>query len=392
MADDGKMRTKDYKIELNLHDIKKSNAVRAHISAWARTNRCFNSRNPKYQQLLDYAMAHPELAGFRPKYQSAKTRNSPHARFHRALNALVQDCMKKVKEGKNKAGEHLDERNTDDEAERVDVKIARRHPKFAEVAVQFVIINPDTPNVAQADTTVHRPWEGSPNTYMIGMLKYPTLVHLYNAACWDLRPGRDIRTLYGASGDNSVALRRPDDSDIIELFDDMTVRAWIKMSTAAKLTCCVVLRRTAPLGRPDTPLPTGHSFLNAIDYRDPLWYEDPAEESDRDIRPADARKHPMPTTRQGLEQRLDLIRKRINRQVLLKKKVKLHLCAKVGVENILESDEEGWYPGVKTPKQISLKTRNMAAAAALWAANPAVVAATAAGTAVPSVLWRRDGY
>lgn len=116
MAEDGKMKTKDYKIELNLNDIKKSNAVRAHISAWARTNKCFNSRNPKYQQLLDYAMTHPELAGFRPKYLSAKTRSSPHARFHRALNALVQDCMKKVKEGKNKAGEPLDERNTDDEA------------------------------------------------------------------------------------------------------------------------------------------------------------------------------------------------------------------------------------------------------------------------------------
>jgi hypothetical protein len=116
MADDGKMKTKDYKIELNLHDTKKSNALRAHISAWARTNKCFNVKNPKYQQLLDYAMTHPELVGFRPKYLTAKTRNSPHARFHRALNALVQDCMKKVKEGKNKAGEPLDERNSEDEA------------------------------------------------------------------------------------------------------------------------------------------------------------------------------------------------------------------------------------------------------------------------------------
>lgn len=247
-----------------------------------------------------------------------------------------------------------------------------------------MIIDPDTPNVIGAPTTVHRPWEGAPNTYMIGMLRYPTLVHLYNAACRDLRPGRDIRTLYGALGDNTVILRRPDDSDIIELFDDMTVHAWIKMSTAAKLTCCVVLRRTAALGIPDTPLPTGHSFLNAIDYRDPVWYEDPAEESDRDIRPPDARKRPMPSTRQGLEQRLDLIRKRINRQVLLKKKVKLHLRAKVGGENILESDEEGWYPGIKPPRQISLKTRNMAAAAGRWAVNPIVVAATAAGTPIPS--------
>ncbi|RPB06562.1 hypothetical protein P167DRAFT_100258 [Morchella conica CCBAS932] len=152
---------------------------------------------------------------------------------------------------------------------------------------------------SQVPTTVHRQWEGAPNTYMIGMFRYPTLVHLYNAAChWqDLYPGRYIRTLYGALEDNTIILRCPDESDIIELFDDMTVHAFIKMSTAAKRTCCIILHRTVALGIPDTPLPTGHSFLNAIDYRYLVWYEDPAQERDRDIRPSDARKCPIPSTR-----------------------------------------------------------------------------------------------
>ncbi|KAH0604013.1 uncharacterized protein H6S33_007044 [Morchella sextelata] len=307
MAGDGKMNVKGYKIELNLHDTKKSNALRAHISAWARTNKCFNVKNPKYQQLLDYAMTHPELVGFRPKY--------------------LTDCMKKVKEGKNKAGETLYERNSEDEAERdehVEVKVARRHPKFTEVA----------PNVIRAPTTVHRPWEGASNTDMIGMLRYLTFVHLYNAVRRDLHLAREIRALYGILRDNII-----------------------KILTAVKLTCCVVFRHTATLGIPDTPFPTRHSFLNAIHSKDPVWNEDPAEQNDRDIHPPDARKRPMPSTRQSLKHRLDLIRKRMNQQVLLKR---------------------------KSPRQIPLKTWNMVAAAECWAVNPIVVAVTAAGTPIPS--------
>ena len=101
------MKTADWKVHLALNNAQCA-AVRKHVSAWATANRVFYTENPRYQELLDYAMQHPNLVGQLLKYLARiKTRNSPHKDFHSALESMVQDCMKKVREGLNSQGDAL---------------------------------------------------------------------------------------------------------------------------------------------------------------------------------------------------------------------------------------------------------------------------------------------
>jgi hypothetical protein len=101
------MKTADWKIHLAL-DSTQCAAVRKHVSAWATANRVFYTKNPRYQELLDFTMQHPNLVGQLPKYNSRiNTRNSPHKDFHTALESMVQDCMKKVREGLKGHGDAL---------------------------------------------------------------------------------------------------------------------------------------------------------------------------------------------------------------------------------------------------------------------------------------------
>jgi len=101
------MKSADWKIHLSLNNMQCA-AMRKHVSAWATANQDFYTKHPRYQELLDYTLQHPNLVGQLPKHNAKiNTQNSPHKDFHTALDSMVQDCLKKVQKGLKIQGHFL---------------------------------------------------------------------------------------------------------------------------------------------------------------------------------------------------------------------------------------------------------------------------------------------
>ncbi|KAG0632956.1 hypothetical protein HOY80DRAFT_1006391 [Tuber brumale] len=228
-----------------------------------------------WNDLRTDAIFHPSLRGFQAKFDSPHM--GPFANFHRALDSLILDVLKKAAGSRRAA-----RMNSDDEEERsvagpsgTQPEAVVRPPPTIYEEKPFKIIYIETTAALQG-TARSLPWilpvGGVANRNWLGVLKHYTLQELGEAVCKHLDDGKHPRML-------------------VELIDDDQVNAWVRLSNARPLTVACFLHRApapppdgppdAPLVRPNTPLARrGDRYLEPGQFDVAEFYTEPASDSE----------------------------------------------------------------------------------------------------------------
>ncbi|KAG0632930.1 hypothetical protein HOY80DRAFT_1006410 [Tuber brumale] len=239
------------------------------------------------------AVSHPSLRGFQAKFDSPHT--GPFANFHRALDSLILDVLKKATESRRAA-----RMNSDDKEERsvtgpsgTQPKAVVRPPPTIYAVKPFKIIYIET-TAAPHSTARSLPWivpvGGVANWNMLGVLKHYTLQELGEAVCKHLDDGEHPRRLVGILEDIQPLNATLDGTHQVELIDDDQVNAWVRLSNARPVTVACFLHRTpapppdgppdAPLVRLNTPLARrGDRYLEPGQFDVAEFYTEPASDS-----------------------------------------------------------------------------------------------------------------
>ncbi|KAG0634762.1 hypothetical protein HOY80DRAFT_1004874 [Tuber brumale] len=235
-----------------------------------------------WNDLRTDAVSHPSLWGFQAKFDSPHT--GPFANFHRALDSLILDVLKKAAESHRAA-----RMNSDDEDERsvagpsgTQLEAVVRPPPtiYAEKPFKIIYIK-----------TTAAPQGGVANRNWLGVLKHYTLQELGQAVCKHLDDGEHPRKLVGILEDIQPLNTTPNGTHQVELIDDQQVNAWVRLSNARPLTVACFLDSTPappPDGPPDTPLVhlntplarRGDRYLEPGQFDVAEFYTEPASDSE----------------------------------------------------------------------------------------------------------------
>ncbi|KAG0641168.1 hypothetical protein HOY80DRAFT_999543 [Tuber brumale] len=208
-----------------------------------------------WNDLRTDAVSHPSHPGFQAKFDSPHT--GPFTNFHRALDSLILDVLKKAAESRRAA-----RMNSDDEEKRsvagpsgTQPEAVVRPPPTIYEEKPFKIIYIET-TAAPQGTACSLPWivpvGGVANWNWLRVLKHYTLQEIGEAVCKHLDDSEHPRKLVGIHEDIQPLNATPDGTHQVELIDDDQVNAWVRLSNARPLTVASFLHR-GPAPLPDSP-------------------------------------------------------------------------------------------------------------------------------------------
>ena len=250
------------------------------------------------------------FTGFKP---AMRARLASGSDFHkRALEALLQDCMKKRSEtAKNLAVKRALKRPRPDEDE------ANEEGEDADVgeentAVVFWVSDPDDP--AHKDNSGSWLWDHRERR-RLGIIAQPTIDGIWAMVKAYVPGGRAVREFWGALAD-------PDPSnptfpaDATSLRADSEVSAFLRLTTAKPIRLLIVLHQVGQAN-------IGPHYFSLDRFDPPVTYDEHDEDSDAVVRnAAGVRQRRLPTTDHTFEQRIQQLRYREKRQSDLKNYVK----------------------------------------------------------------------
>jgi len=191
------------------------------------------------------------------------SRDSTYFIFHKALDSLIPDVLKKAAESRKAARMNSD----DEEEESIDgpsgtqhqVAVVRPPPTlYEEKPIRIIYIDTTSapPGIARSLHWVV-PAGHVPNRNWLAILRHYTLQELGEAACRHLEDDEYPRKFVGILEDIQPLNATPDATHQVELIDDDQVNTWLCLSNANPLTmACFLYRALAPPagGHPDAPL------------------------------------------------------------------------------------------------------------------------------------------
>ncbi|KAG0633392.1 hypothetical protein HOY80DRAFT_1006041 [Tuber brumale] len=224
--------TAEFRTELNLTRrggtvaSRRYRDVRKFILQKSRERRVTSNRQAgedTWNDLRTDAISHPSLRGFQAKFDSPHT--GPFANFHRALDSLILDVLKKAAESRRAAC-----MKSDDEEERAvaspsgtQPEAVVRPPPTIYKEKPFKIIYIET-TAAPEGTARSLPWivpvVGVANRNWLEVLKHYTRQELGEAVCKHLDDCEHPGKLVGILEDIQSLNTTPDGTHQVELIDD----------------------------------------------------------------------------------------------------------------------------------------------------------------------------
>lgn len=238
---------------------------------------------------------------------------------HKALNELLLDCFKKIRESQNKrkhavAREDLEaEANQNQEAD-VEGLVRAKRPKYDDGRpVVIYVLDPANPTHRIANT-----WKWNiPGAKKLAVLYEPSLNDLHVKISSHLPDGRKVREIIGALENAADGQDGPADTTIIRSDEDLD--AFLRLTESKPIKLLVVLHRLAADGV-NTPPPVGSNadkyYFRLGRFDGPEYYADELEDSDEEIanRAGGRGRRGVPRKDYRFEERLEEIRRRIRRQ------------------------------------------------------------------------------
>lgn len=240
--------------------------------------------------------------------------------FHKALNELMLDCFKKVRESKNKRKRAIArEEIAAGSAAPVPVPDADDpEPKRARLdegrPVILYVLDP-------GDAT-HRPqgeWHWDlPEVEKLAVLYESSIDELHVKFSSQLPAGRKVREIIGALADaaqDADAKQKPGRTTRIRSDDELD--AFLRLTQAKPIKFLIILHKKPEDGN-NTPPPQGMNadtyYFKTGRFDGPEYYDDPLEDSGDEITKRVGGKRGVPRKDHKFEERLNDIRRRIQRQ------------------------------------------------------------------------------
>lgn len=238
---------------------------------------------------------------------------------HKALNELMLDCFKKVRESKNKrkraaAREDIAADQGGEVADAGDNEgpVRAKRPKYDDGRpIVVYILDPEDPN--HRDPTGQQ-WHWSlPGVKKLLVLYESSLNDLHLKISPYLPVGRKVREVIGALDNVSDATKLPSDTSRIQ--SDEGLDAFLRLTEAKPIKLLIILHRQ-PGGGANTPVagaPPNYYFAPGR-FDGPEYYIDEMEDSEEEISKRAGGKKGVPRKDHKFEERLEDIRRRIRRQ------------------------------------------------------------------------------
>ncbi|KAF8455730.1 hypothetical protein BGX38DRAFT_1267015 [Terfezia claveryi] len=273
------------------------------------------------------------LTGFRTSMRNRLASGSES--YQKALEALLQDCLKKrsetsknlaIKRARKRAHAH---ENSNEEEDISDAGEA------AGTAVVFWVCDPEIGEHRDINGWIWDEWDRR----NLVVIQTKTLDGIWDMVKAHVPADRKVREILGALKDpNPPNLSFP--ADYTGLHSDAEVKAFFRMSKSDPVRLMVLLHSVP--SRANTP-PRAHPYFELEKFIPRNEYEDFAKDSDANVRNvAGVRRRRMPTRDHTFEQRKYELRGRVDRQQEtlsdIKKEHK-HLFPNAG---IIDSDDEDY--------------------------------------------------
>jgi len=247
---------------------------------------------------------------------------------HKALNELMLDCYKKVREsrGKRKRAAAREELAAEggtirEEEEEADAgrRIMRTIGGFKDgegKAVVLYILDPENEE--------HHPGPGvwswnSKGAKLLGVIYEPTLNALHLKVSAHLPDGRKVREIIGAlenaGAENDAGDYTP--ADVTHIRSDDELDGFLRLTEAKPVKILVILHSNTP-NRANTPPPRGANketyYFKVGRFDGPEYYIDVVEDSEEEVGKRAGGKRGVPRKDHKFEELLEDVRRRIRRQ------------------------------------------------------------------------------
>ena len=237
--------------------------------------------------------------------------------FHKALNELMLDCFKKVRESKNKRKRAIAQEEI--AAEAVIVPDADgpepKRGKFDEGRpVALYVLDPGDVTHHPQNNEWH--WDLS-EVEKLAVLYESSIDELHVKFSSQLPEGRRVREIMGALSDPAADTgvnQKPGRTTRIRSDDELD--AFLRMTQAKPIKLLIILHKKPEDGN-NTPPPQGMNatyYFKPGRFDGPEYYDDPLEDSGEEITKRVGGKRGVPRKDHKFEDRLNDIRRRIQRQ------------------------------------------------------------------------------
>jgi hypothetical protein len=246
---------------------------------------------------------------------------------HKALNELMLDCFKKVRESRNKrrraaAREELAAEVVTsgggagaDAGSQAGHEIKRSRYEKGKPVVMYIL---------DPENQEHHPGPGRWNwdckgAKMLGVIYDPSLNDLHLKVSAHLPDGRKVRQIIGALENAYEDDEDEDDepADVTHIRSDDELDGFLRLTEAKPVKILVILH-SATANRPNTPSPRGANaetyYFSVGRFDGPEYYVDPVEDSDEEVGRRAGGRRGVPRKDHTFEELLEAIRRRIRRQ------------------------------------------------------------------------------
>ena len=262
--------------------------------------------------LSDFPVPAASLIKIRPPTDNTKP-------SHKAVNELIIDCFKKVRESQSKrkratAQEEIAAEAAEAEEADASGPAAKKSRYDAGRAVVMYILDPENATHHPAAATWH--WNLL-EVKKIRVLYEPSINELHLKFSANLPDGRKVREIQGAlanSDPNDGALEKTP-SDVTHIRSDDDLDAFLRLTEAKPIKLLIILHKT---NGPNTPPPAGTNaskyYFQKGRFDGPEYYADEVEDSEAEVSKRAGGKKGVPRKDHTFEERLEVIRRRIRRQ------------------------------------------------------------------------------
>ena len=238
---------------------------------------------------------------------------------HKALNELMLDCFKKVREAKQRRKRNAaqEELAAGEGGEADEVGPPPKRPRY-EQGRPVVIYILDSGNNAHHPATGWN-WNVA-EVKKLAVLYDSSVNDIHRKISSELPQGRKVREIIGALANappdnNGVIPPLHTPADVTHIRSDEDLDAFLRLTEAKPIKFLVILHK---VGGANTPPPQGRNagtyYFDVARFDEPEYYNEEVEDSEEEVRQRAGGKRGVPRVDYKFEEKLEDIRRRIRRQ------------------------------------------------------------------------------